>query len=537
MAKAGKGPAAIVDGAKKFVTGFGGFTAGQKAVVLAVVAGLVLGGVYFARWASTPSYAPLFSNLSGTDASAITQQLDASNVKYELQDGGSTILVPQDVVDAQRLAMAGQGLPANTENNTSSLLESGSVTQSEFLQNKKYQAYLAGELQDTITSIDGVQSSKVNLAIPDKDVFLNEQDPTTASVLVKLRPGTTLSSDQVTSIVNLVARGVPGMNPKDVSVVDGEGNTLSSDGNGASANAERTNSYNASETAKLQAYLEGIYGKGNVSALVSATLDFDQQTEKSIKYSQPQQLSPTSESEAVEKYSGSGQPTTGVLGPDNIQTPAGTTGTDGAYEKSQTTKNNPIDSTETNTVSTPGAVQRQSVVVTLDATKLGNADVNQVTQMVTNAIGVDAARGDTVSVVKTAFNTGAADAAAKELAASEKADQQQQLIGYGKTAALALLVLVMLIVILVSFRRRKVETVETLDLAAPPIDLGDITDGDEAPALPAQRRPAPVALDPAPVDPALQTAAARRDEVVQLVARQPDEVAELLRGWLADRRS
>ncbi|WP_432535491.1 flagellar basal-body MS-ring/collar protein FliF [Kineococcus arenarius] len=531
MAKS-KGPAAIVDGAKRFGEGFKTFSAGQKAVVIAVLVALIAGGLAFSRWAATPTYAPLFSNLSGTDASAIVEKLKADGVAYELADGGTTIMVPQEVVYDERLAMSGEGLPADTESGYS-LLEQSGVTTSEFVQQKAYQQDLSNELEQTIQSIDGVSSAVVNLAIPEKDVFLDDQDPTTASVLVKLKPGEQLSSDQVTSVVNLVAGGVEGMDPENVSVVDDKGRTLSTDDSGSSAQQEKTSDYNAAQGANLQQMLESVLGEGNVKATVNATLNFDDTTRNSLVYEQPEEIAPLVSSTDVEKYTGAGAAAAGVLGPDNIQVPA-----DGAaantYEKSSETLNNSINRIETTTKEAPGQVERQSVAVVIDAGAAGAADVNAITQLVTQAAGLDPARGDTVTVQKIAFDTGAADAAAEALAAEQAQEERDALIGYVKTGALALLVLIMLIVVLLAFRRRKVETVDVLDVA--PIALGDITADDDLKVLdaPAER---PVALEAAPVDPALEAAAARRTEVVELVSRQPEEVAELLRGWLADRRS
>ena len=536
MANANKGPAAIAEGAKRFLAGFGEFTAGQKAVVIAVVVALIGGGVLFSRWAATPTYAPMFSNLSGADAAAVVEKLQASGTPYELTDGGTTIMVPQSQVYEARLQMSADGLPSDSESGYA-LLDKAGVTTSDFIQQKTYQRALSEELANTVESIDGVETAVVNLAIPKDNVFLDEQDPTTASVLVGLKPGANLSDEQVTSIVNLVAGGVEGMDTENVSVVDDKGRTLSSDGATTGAQQAEANDYNTAETAKLQAMLEGVYGVGNVKATVHAELDFDEKTESRREYDYPEEVPPLSSSTTTEKYTGGATGAAGgVLGPDNIQVPAGGEGTESSYEKGSTTEDNAVNQTDTVTKSAPGAVKRKSVAVVLDATKAGAADVNQVTQMVTTAAGIDPARGDTVSVTKAAFDASAADAAAEALKAAEEEEQRAAYVGYAKTAALALLVLVMLIVVLLSFRRRKVEEI---DVSTLPINLGDITgervDEDEAVAVEA---PAPVpALVAAPVDPALEAAAARRDEVVELVSRQPQEVAELLRGWLADRRS
>src|ERR1700691_5265301 len=102
--------ARLRQGARRFATGF---TPGQRAVTALVAVGIVGGAVIFMSMAGKPTYAPLFTNLQPSDAAAITQTLATNHVPYELEDGGSTILVPQNDVDQQRLAAAQAGLPAS----------------------------------------------------------------------------------------------------------------------------------------------------------------------------------------------------------------------------------------------------------------------------------------------------------------------------------------------------------------------------------------------------------------------------------------
>src|SRR5256884_3844646 len=218
-------------GVLKRVTGtFGAFTPGQKAVTLFGIVALVVGGVLFANWASTPAYAPLFSNLSSTDASAIVDKLTSGGTPYQLTDGGATIMVPQSQVYDLRLKMSGQGLPAQNDTGYS-LLDKQGVTTSDFMQNVDYQRALEGELDKTIKSINGVQAATVHLALPPKDVFATDTQKPTASVLVTTSLGRTLSPDQVQSIVHLVAASVVGLDPNQVTVADAAGNVLST-GNG-----------------------------------------------------------------------------------------------------------------------------------------------------------------------------------------------------------------------------------------------------------------------------------------------------------------
>ncbi len=154
----------------------------------------------------------LFNNLSGEDASAIVENLTAEGVTYELADGGATIMVPKDQVYDLRIQMSGQGLPANSDSGYA-LLDKQGITTSEFMQHVGYQRALEGELNKTIGSIDGVQAATVHLAIPQKDVFSDDAEKPTASVLIAAQGNTPLSNQQVQSVVHLVASSVDGLDP------------------------------------------------------------------------------------------------------------------------------------------------------------------------------------------------------------------------------------------------------------------------------------------------------------------------------------
>ena len=144
---------------------FKSFTPGQKAVTLAAVLALVIGGYFFATWASKPSYSILFNNLSTKDASAIVESLQKSGSSYELANDGQTILVPQDQVDNLRLQLSGEGLPGDSDTGYA-LLDQQGITTSDFMQHVDYQRAMEGELANTIKSIDGVEADTVHLVLP-----------------------------------------------------------------------------------------------------------------------------------------------------------------------------------------------------------------------------------------------------------------------------------------------------------------------------------------------------------------------------------
>src|SRR5437763_5481507 len=336
----------VVDAVKKLGKTFGAFTPGQKAVTLFAVVAIVAGGVVFAKWASAPTYTPLFSNLSTTDASAIVDKLTSSGTPYQLTDGGATIMVPQSQVYDLRLKMSGQGLPAQSDTGYS-LLDKQGVTTSDFMQNVDYQRALEGELGKTIKSINGVQAATVHLALPPKDVFATDTQKPTASVLVTTAMGRTLSPDQVQSVVHLVAASVVGLDPNQVTVADSGGNVLST-GNGqalaggTSGRNQQTQTFEQRMNDAVQQMLTSVVGPGHAVVKTSADLDYDQTDTKTQTYVAP---SPStlalSQSTNVETYNGTGGAGgCGVLGPDNIQVPTG--GGNGTYNHSTSTVDNAV---------------------------------------------------------------------------------------------------------------------------------------------------------------------------------------------------
>src|SRR5918911_2637158 len=218
---------------------FKSFTPGQKAVTIAAILALIIGGYFFARWASTPTYSILFNNLSTKDASAIVDSLQKSGSSYQLANNGQTILVPQDQVNTLRLQLSGEGLPGDADTGYA-LLDQQGITTSDFMQHTNYQRALEGELSNTIKSIDGVEAATVHLVMPQKDVFSDDRNKTTASVLVQSSPTKPLTTTQVQAIVHLVASSVEGLDPTQVTVAGADGKILST-GGGAAGGARTDN--------------------------------------------------------------------------------------------------------------------------------------------------------------------------------------------------------------------------------------------------------------------------------------------------------
>jgi flagellar M-ring protein FliF len=513
-----------------------GFTPGQRSVVIVAAIALLMGAFALSRWVSQPSWAPLFGNLSGGDASAVVEQLNADGVKYKLADGGATVLIPQDQVYDERIALLGKGLPSGEGADGWSLLDKQGITATDFQQNIAYQRAIQGELAKTLEAMNGVKTAVVNLAVPKKDVFSSETDKTTSSVLLSLKPGTELSNEQVTSITHLVAGSVAGLDPDDVTVTDQTGAMLSGGGTGAngtgsaSATDEQTAAFENRMSKAAQQVLDKVVGPGHSVVRVNAQLNFDDTTGTSKVYTAPSPTTPPlSRATVQEQYSGNGANAGGTLG-QILPTAIATSGTTGGYARNQETVNNSVNETVTKTDSAPGGVTRMTVAVVLDSKTAAGLDTATVQQLIANSVGLDPARGDTVQVNALPFDTTAAAAAAKELADAAKAAKTTQYLEIGKKAGIALLIL---IILFMAMRRRKKDDETTIDATASDLpNSGLVLASSQPMAIEAGEQ------DQLAISAVSETARDKmRDDVAALVDNQPDDVAQMLQGWLAERKS
>ncbi|MFD2091935.1 flagellar basal-body MS-ring/collar protein FliF [Blastococcus deserti] len=509
---------------------------GQKVVIGLLLVGLTLGGFFFFRWITAPTQAPLFSNLASTDASAIVDELNAAGVAYELTDGGQTIMVAKDQVYDLRLTMSGQGLPAGQDTGYALLDEQG-ITTSEFQQQVTYQRALEGELSKTLEALEGVNSAVVHVALPEDEVFVTEESEPTASVLLDLAPGTALSGEQIQAVTNLVSSSVQDMEPDQVTVTDAAGQVLSAPGTGITAAAGDARSqveqeYEARLKNNAQAILDRVVGPNRAVVSVRADVDLSQSDTTSETYTYDADTPPVSESTTTENYTGTGTPVGGVLGPENMPDAAANAGGgNSTYEKESTTSNNAVGKTTTVTEGAPGGLNRLTVSVVMDDAVAGNLNQQQIRDLVGNAVGLDAARGDDITVASMPFDTTAADEAAAEMEAAREAEASAQMWSMIRTGGIAAgIALVVLLVWLRSRRRGEVE--EDYE----PLELSDDMLA-ELDRLRIQSTREAVEVDAR----ALELEAAERQkvrgEISAMVSERPDEVAAMLRGWLTENKS
>ncbi len=512
-----------------------GFTVGQKVMTALAVVGVIVAGVLFMSAESKPDYQPLFTNLQASDAGAITQQLTSQKIPYQLADGGSTILVPAADVDQERIALAQQGLPQAGNVGFSNLEKSG-ITTSEFVQQVEYQQALEGQLEQTISSIQGVQSAQVNLVVPQQSDFaIGPQQTTTASILVDLTPGTVLSSGQVAAIVHLAASSIPGLSSSDVTVVDNHGDVLTApgdaDGTSGASNTQQTDAYDNQLAASITALLARVVGEGNAAVQVDARLNFDQTqtTTNGLQLNAQGQpvTAPTGQTTSNSSYTGTGTPPSGVLGSSQAPT---STGGNGTYTTTSSQVTNAVGQVTQTVKQAPGQVEHTSVAVLLNSSKTKHINQAQLRSLVTAAAGLNPANGDQLVVTSIPFAS-PNDSQATALAAAAASAHRQQLLEHaGEVGALLLLIAGMVTATLMAARRRR-----PLYQEIPMSELGPAT----TPAM----NPLDDERNPTGELPAIRTAPALEfgsdavlAQVNQFVEQRPAEAAHLLKSWADERQ-
>ncbi|MBC7084075.1 MAG: flagellar M-ring protein FliF [Firmicutes bacterium] len=264
-------------------------TSSQKLMVLLAIALGVVAMVLLLSRAGKTEMVPLYTNLSASDAADIVAKLREMRVPYEISDGGTTIRVPFPDVYETRMNLASQGLPKGGTVGFE-IFDKTSFGVTEFTQKMNYRRALQGELTRTILQLREVEDARVHIAIPEPELYTDEQKPPTASVMVKLRSGATLTKGQVQGIVRLVSSSVEGLSPSNVTVLDVDGNILyaasddSETGMVASLSVsqlEAKRAYEKDLEKSVESMLTEVLGPRKVVVRVSAEINFDRREQNS----------------------------------------------------------------------------------------------------------------------------------------------------------------------------------------------------------------------------------------------------------------
>jgi flagellar M-ring protein FliF len=382
--------------------------------------------VIFVIFAGRPDMQPAFTRLSTADAAAISAALRTAKISFQVADAGATILVPSTALADARVAAAAAGVSVDGAPKGFDLFDQSGFGMSEFQQQVTFQRALEGKLTGTIQAMEGVEHATVSIVAAQSGVLVGQDRPASASVVVQMRNGQPPGAAMVHGIGSTVASAVAGLTPDNVTVVDQSGRLLAgpqSDVTGDELTMQQ--SVERQLDAKIQALVDRALGAGHASVAVSATLDMDkvEQTVTTVRPIDQANWTPTSVQTIDERYGGSDLTGSGgipgalsnIPGLLTYPSPApGASPTPGAspnpsatpqlgYVKSQQTVNYNNSQTVERVIKAPGAIQRLSVAVLLDQAALGSVTPDALKATIEAAIGVDATRGDVVSVSAVSF--------------------------------------------------------------------------------------------------------------------------------------
>ena len=387
--------------------------------------------VLFYLWVSAPTYRSVYPGMSEADRQEAKDALDAAGFAPRIDINTGSLQINEERYHEARILLASQDIPRSaTAGGFENLLEQGSMTTSRFMEQVSYRAAMETELASSITEIASVRGARVHLAEPQQSVFVRNQVPAKASVVVVLHPGRVITPSQIRAIVHLVSSSVPYLPAENVSVVDNTGALLTdTEGENAmtltTAQAEHKRSLEMSYNRRIEQILATIVGLGNVRSEVDVTLDF---TEVETTYEEFDKagVGPRTRSESLDFEQEAAIGASGLPGSFSNQAPAspdftasGNLPANGdasstGVSSSSTTRNYELDREIRYVKQQVGSIDRVSVAVVInqdayispaegEATGISAEELERLTEVVKGVVGFSEARGDSVAVVPSSF--------------------------------------------------------------------------------------------------------------------------------------
>jgi flagellar M-ring protein FliF len=487
------------------------------AMVGGSAAAAILFLVVIMHFASAPSYSTLLTGLDPAQTGKIESTLSSKGIGYQIQNGGTALAVDSSQTSQARIALASAGLlGVGSTQPGFELLNSQQLGASNFQQQVTYQRALEGQLDQTIEQIQGIDSATVNLVLPNQQDQLFGDNSQTSSASVLLSDSGSLDPNAVKGIAELVASSVQGLSDSKVTITDSSGALLWPASGADSASGSDTSQqsadqqYDATTAAAVTGMLAQTLGPGKAQVMINANVNANQATSDTLTYGK--KGVPLTQQTQTETLKGGSPTASGTTG--TIPAYAATAGSSSSnYANKSATTTYGVDKTVTHAVIAPGAVQNQTVSVLVDKSVPASA-IPAIKNAVAGAVGLNAKRGDSLSVSQIAF---AKPAAAPAPASSTK------MIGYAKYALIGFGALLFLFFMRRNLRRREKETfsgqptwLRELDAPRP---LTALVSGDEPPTE-VKRLRSPVNVP--------------KRQVEELVERDPDRVAQQVRAWMSE---
>ena len=499
-----------------------------------------------------PALQPLYGNLEAADSAQIVAQLQQRGIPFERSANGGQIMVPADQVANIRMSLAADGLPGSGTLPGNELFDNATaIGSTNFLQNVNLRRALEGELARTMKGLKIVQSARVHLVLPQRQLFSREKQEATASVALKLRSAGGLNGEQIAAIQHLVAAAVPELKPERVSIIDDRGNLLAR-GDEKDTQTERGRdleerrvAFERRKSRELTELLERQVGIGKVKVTVNADLDFDRVSTTEEIFDPDGQVvrsTNTSEQQSTSTENEPNQVSVATNLPDGTSDGTGPA-SNSRETKTEETTNYDISKKVVSHERESGVVKRLTVAVLVDGITdvvkgeqiykdRPQQEMEQLAKLVSASVGFNQARGDTVEVINMRF-----------AGVPIEIDEPLELFfGFGKNdllkiAELFVLAILGILVILLVVRPLVARAFEALPAAAAAAEQRLLEEQAAAAALTGPVEGPPAAedqfeelIDIDRVEGRVRASSVKK--VGEIVEKHPEEALSIIRNWL-----
>ncbi len=497
---------------KGFYERFQNLPASQKFLIISSFLGLLIVFGVTSVYLTKTNYAVLYSGLNQEDMAAILTELDNEGIKYKVGKDGSSILVPEGQVRDIRLKLSAKGIPSKGIIGYEIFDKTG-IGVSNFQQQVNYKRAVEGELVRTILRMKNITDARVHIAFPEKSIFIKEEEEPSASVFIKLKPGTDITPEQILAIRNLVAASVERLKASNVVIIDDRGRDLTAlveEDEFTGLNEKQLEivyQFERNLEKKVLKTLSEAIGYGKVKVVVSAEMDFTKQEKKEEIYD-PDMTAVVSQQKRKERTTGTGvggipgataniPPGAGVQAGGNINT-----------EKSEVVTNFEVSKKEIYTVDYAPKVKKVSVGIVIDKS-VENVNLKELENLVIAAAGLNKERGDKVSIVALPF---------QKPEFVEYVDYSEY-IKLGVYAFIALLAFIAFIILLRRLPKRERVIAEA---SAPPGKVPTAQELEAVADLEAIREKAKEVIV--------------IDTIANIAKEEPGKVAKIIKTWLKEKR-
>ncbi len=521
----------------------GEMPASRRIMVLAMAALAAAGLIAAFLWINQPTYQTLYSGLTQKDASQVVTHLQDQKIPYELAGDGTTIKVPEENLYEARLSLASVGLPRGSAGVGFEVFNEIQMGTTDFVQRINFQRALQGELARTISSFTEIEDARVHIVLPRESLFVEEEKKPSAAVVVRLVRGKALTPNQIAGIVNLVSSSVPDLTDDRVTIVDTRGNLIyrketDKDGFPAALTASQLDYQKNIErglSAKVQSMLEQVLGPGRAVVRVNADIDFTRTATTQDLYD-PDQVVVRSETRASDKSTNSmnnmpmGSPDQRYTLAEANANPEEAQGQSKNNTENETT-NYEISRTQKQIVQAIGGLDRITVAVMVDGPYKETADpegkvtrefaprsaeeMQQLTQLVRQAVGFDDKRGDQVTLANIPFHL---PSDLGDFAAKTWEDYVKEWSRPALNIVLALLFFLLVVRPALKIASNYVSAKGELAAATRRVGPAEELTGEEAPAALAEA--------------AMARKVSVRDQILLAAQQDPERATAALRGWI-----